>query len=295
MIIDQGLANSSTARGATNRVIAANLREYSDLLEEQGSDGFRVSAYRRAAQTVETATKPLIEVLGEEGIEGIERFPGIGRSIAAAIVEMLRQGRWSQLDRLRGTLDPETLFRTVPGIGRKLARAIHETLQVETLEGLEVAAWDGTLADVQGVGERRLQMIRVALGDRLGKRRISRRQVRRAPPLSLLLKLDEEYRESASRRALKKIAPRRFNPTGKAWLPVMHADRERWSFTLLFSNTQRAHELNRTRDWVVIYFQRDSEEESQCTVVTEHSGPLAGKRVVRGREEECARHYQSAI
>jgi hypothetical protein len=37
----------------------------------------------------------------------------------------------------------------------------------------------------------------------------------------------------------------------------------------------------------VIYFERDGHED-QCTVVTEHRGPLAGKRVVRGREEECA-------
>ncbi len=55
--------------------------------------------------------------------------------------------------------------------------------------------------------------------------------------------------------------------------------------TVLFSNTARAHELGKTHDWVVIYYQKDGPE-AQCTVVTEFRGPLKGKRVIRGREHE---------
>ena len=44
---------------------------------------------------------------------------------------------------------------------------------------------------------------------------------------------------------LTTIAPRRFNPEGKSWLPVMHTRRGAWHFTALFSNTARAHELGR--------------------------------------------------
>lgn len=74
-------------------------------------------------------------------------------------------------------------------------------------------------------------------------------------------------------------------------LPVLHARREDWHFTALFSNTPKVHELGKTRDWVVIYFHLDVEPESQCTVVTETRGALKGRRVVRGREGECAEHY----
>ncbi|MGI9174618.1 MAG: hypothetical protein ACR2GR_04810, partial [Rhodothermales bacterium] len=63
-----------------------------------------------------------------------------------------------------------------------------------------------------------------------------------------------------------------------------------WSFTALFSNSARAHELGKTDDWVVIYFDR-GEGERQCTVVTETRGPLKGRRVVRGRERECRSYY----
>lgn len=103
--------------------------------------------------------------------------------------------------------------------------------------------------------------------------------------------MDREYREKASADKLKKIAPKKLNPDGKAWLPVMSAERDGWRFTVLFSNTQRAHDLGKTNDWVVIYSNRGSGED-KCTVVTEHQGPLVSKRVVRGREKECEEHYK---
>jgi hypothetical protein len=106
-----------------------------------------------------------------------------------------------------------------------------------------------------------------------------------------LLDVDEEYRRRAAAGRLRKIAPRRFNPTCEAWLPVLHSERNDWRFTVLFSNTAQAHQLERTRDWVVVYFHTDAGPEGQRTVVTETQGPLAGRRVVRGREPECQAHY----
>ncbi|RPH60923.1 MAG: DNA-binding protein, partial [Burkholderiales bacterium] len=88
-------------------------------------------------------------------------------------------------------------------------------------------------------------------------------------------------------------APKRFNPEGKAWLPVQHATVDDWHVTALYSNTARAHELERVFVWVVIYFHRDAHPELQRTVVTETRGTLAGRRVVRGREAECRDWYAS--
>jgi len=90
---------------------------------------------------------------------------------------------------------------------------------------------------------------------------------------------------------LRTIVPRKFNPEGESWLPVLHTERGRWVFTALFSNTARAHELGRTRDWVVIYHDDDDHVEGQHTVVTERHGPLVSRRVVRGREAECRNYY----
>ena len=63
------------------------------------------------------------------------------------------------------------------------------------------------------------------------------------------------------------------------------------AFHGLFSNTETAHELKRTLDWVVLYFYHDHHAESQRTVVTEQRDPLMGHRVVRGREPECRTYY----
>jgi hypothetical protein len=97
----------------------------------------------------------LTELHERDGVVGLDALPGIGPRIAAAIVEMLRTGRWSQVERLRGSLDAGRLFRAIPGVGPALARRIHEPLHVDTLEALEVAAHDGRLAAVPGLGPRR--------------------------------------------------------------------------------------------------------------------------------------------
>jgi hypothetical protein len=111
-----------------------------------------------------------------------------------------------------------------------------------------------------------------------------------SPSVGLILSVDAEYRKQAEAGRLKRIAPKKFNPDGKAWLPVLSTQREGWKFTVLFSNTVRAHELGKTNDWVVVFYDKGSGE-NQCTVVTEHNGALAGLRVIRGRENECVEHY----
>jgi DNA polymerase (family X) len=114
------------------------------------------------------------------------------------------------------------------------------------------------------------------------------------PSVEWLLDIDREYRAGAESGTLPKIAPRRFNPKGEAWLPVLHTQRGDWHFTALFSNTARAHDLERVHDWVVIYGEDKAHGERQYTVVTAAHGPLAGRRVVRGREADCRDWYSRA-
>ncbi len=278
-----------------NLQVAERLRQFADLLASQHANPFRVGAYRRAADTVAGLGRDVGDIHAEHGVAALEALPGIGSSIAATIAELVRTGRSSQLERLRGSLDPEALFQTVPGIGPALARRIHDGLHADTLEALEVAAHDGSLEALPGVGPRRAAMVRSALAGMLARTRPPRgsRAEDDGPDVALLLDVDREYREGADAGRLPTIAPRRFNPTGESWLPVLHTERGPWHFSALFSNTARAHELGRTRDWVVIYFAADGAHEGQRTVVTETSGVLAGRRVVRGLEAACREHYQS--
>ena len=278
----------------TNQDIAVKLREAADLLQQQGANHFRVKAYRTAAQTVAALGEDATVLFDREGFDGLIALPGIGRSLGAAIAEIVSTGRWVQLQRLRGAVEPQQLFQTVPGVGPELARRIHDRLGVDTLEALEIAAHDGRLQKVDGIGPRRAAMINGALANMLRRGRPQRTQGTRVPPVDQLLDVDREYRERASAGNLEKIAPRRFNPNAEAWLPILHTQREAWHFTVLFSNTARAHDLDRVFDWVVVYFHSDDEPEGQCTVVTETRGELLGRRVVRGREAECRAHYSGA-
>jgi DNA polymerase (family 10) len=275
-----------------NEDIAGRLDEVSRILAEQGASRFRVEAYRRAAQTLRTLEEPAPGIYAQEGLAGLEELPGVGESIARAIRDIIRHGRLAMLDRLRGEHDPIALLTSVPGIGKATAWKLHDELGLESLEDLESAAHDGRLESVAGIGAKRLAGIRDSLAHRLGGVRKPRPIVRAQtePPVSELLDVDRTYRVEAAAGTLPKIAPRRFNPSGEAWLPILHTTRGSRHYTALFSNTARAHEMEKTRDWVVLYYDGDAGER-QNTVITSEFGRLAGRRIVRGREVECEAHY----
>lgn len=276
----------------TNNEVARAFDEVASLLEEQGANLFRVDAYRRGAYTLRHLDRPVEQILEHEGIDGLQALPGIGEALARAIREYVTTGKLAMLERLRGEVEPESLLASVPGIGKRLAERLHEELGIETLEELEAAAHDGRLERFNGFGPKRLAGIRAALAQRLGRYRRMRPR-HSTPPVDEILDVDREYREKARAGKLRKIAPRRFNPGGEAWLPVLHTRRGDHDYTALYSNTERAHRLGRTRDWVVIYYDGGADE-GQCTVVTAQRGPLQGKRVVRGREDECLAYYRRA-
>lgn len=289
----------NTSTPTANQEVADMLREAATLLTAQGANPFRVGAYRKAADTIAGWPINVRDIFDRRGPDGLDAIPSIGKGIASAIAEILIAGRWAQLDRMRGEVGAIQLFRTIPGIGPELAMRMHDDLGVDTLEALEVAAHDGRLEKLPGVGPRRASAIRAALTQSLDRTRALRRQTPaphtgEQPPVAMILDVDREYRERATAHKLPTIAPRRFNPGGTSRLPILHTERGVWHFTALFSNTAKAHELGRTHDWVVVYAYDHDASERPHTVVTETRGSLVGRRVVRGREAECRDYYERA-
>lgn len=291
-----------TKHRVRNEEIAETLERIGELLEVQQANPHRVRAYRRAASTVRNYDASIADRVSAGPDDDLESLPGVGRSLAAVIREIVATGRAKLLERLEGETSPVDLFTTIPGIGPGLAERIEQELDIETLEELEAAAHDGRLESIAGFGARRVRAAQESLGHLLRLSATQRARAARsghAPPtdeddhrpqVSSLLAFDRRYREEAEKGSLRLIAPRRFNPQRRAWLPVLHEDLDDWSMTALFSNTARAHELGRTKDWVIIYYESDGRE-GRSTVVTEHTGALRGKRVVRGRERKCAHYY----
>jgi putative hydrolase len=273
----------------TNARIALTFDRVADLLDRQGASAFRARAWREAARSIREQSRELGDIFRDHGRVGLEAIPHVGPRLAAAIIELVKTGRCGALERLDG--DPVHALASVPGLGPRLAERIHHALGIDSLEDLEMAAHDGRLESVPGFGVRRLALIRSVLAAQLAHRRAAPSH---RPSVELLLAIDREYRAAAAAGTLRLIAPRRFNPDKLAWLPIMHVERDGWAFTAMFSNTELAHRLGRTDDWVVIYCHEPHGPEGRATVVTEHRGPLRGLRVVRGREHETTPHEAPA-
>ena len=74
---------------------------------------------------------------------------GIGKAIADKLNEYGDTGKLGYLDKLEAEVPPGLLdFLRIPGLGPRTAKDIYDTLGVTTLEGLEAALQDGTIAKV---------------------------------------------------------------------------------------------------------------------------------------------------
>jgi hypothetical protein len=79
-----------------------------------------------------------------------------------------------------------------------MAHCIHERLGIENLEELEMAAYDGRLAQVAGMGPKRLSSIRDSLAGRFRRRP-------RAPESSVSARRDQSpFRQLLEKEALCK-------------------------------------------------------------------------------------------
>ena len=114
-----------------NEDIAAIFEELADLLEIENANPFRVRAYRNAARTVRGLGEELSDFVAEG--KDLTRLQGIGRDLAAKIVEVLETGHVRKLNELHERL-PATLedLLKIPGLGPKRVKALYVELGIET-------------------------------------------------------------------------------------------------------------------------------------------------------------------
>lgn len=155
-----------------NRDVAQALYEIAELLELKGEDAFKVRAYRKAAEGVAT----LLEDVGALAKKGrLTSVPGIGKAIAAKVQELVATGEIELLEELRRAIPAGVRDLTrVPGLGAKTAELLFTRLGIDSLDRLELAARQGELRDIHGVGPRKEAAILQSL-EKL------RRQGERAP------------------------------------------------------------------------------------------------------------------
>lgn len=279
----------------SNRELAAVMREMADRLQRAGESPFRVAAYRRAAATFIRCKQDLNEILNDEGEAGLRKLQGIGVSLAKATAALLRRGKFPKLERMRRIDSGEKLFQTLPGVGPELAKRVEETLGAKTLDEVYAAAWDGRLRRVPGLGNKRLRAIRESLASRLQADVPPPSTLPdHEPPIAELLALDAEYLQQSGKNRLPRAIPRQFNPTGRAWLPILRTTRGPRCYTVRFANTARTHETGHLGDWVIITC--DTKQwYGQWTVITAQQGDLRGRRIVMHREADCREFYRQPV
>ncbi len=149
-----------------NGKLADRLDEIAELLDAQEANPYRARAYRTAADTIRALERPVHEIVAFDGSEALTELPGIGPSLARSLERLTTTGRLPLLEQLRGVYGPEEKIATVPGIGPKTAARIHQSLGISTLAELQAAAYDGRLAQVPGMGTKRLRGVRESLAGR---------------------------------------------------------------------------------------------------------------------------------
>jgi len=82
-----------------NKKLARILYEIADLLEIKGT-AYKPRAYRKAAQSLENLKEDVSDVYEKSGLKGIDKIPGVGKSIAKKIEEYLKTKKikyWEEL------------------------------------------------------------------------------------------------------------------------------------------------------------------------------------------------------
>ncbi len=140
-----------------NQEVAGILYEIADLLELKGEVVFKVVAYRRAAQNIESLSKPVEEFHKENKLDEI---PGVGAGIAEKIAEFLETGKIKYYEELKKKMpmDFESLMR-IEGMGPKKIKTLYEKLKIKTVKDLETAAKAGKIRKLAGFGEKTEQNV----------------------------------------------------------------------------------------------------------------------------------------
>ncbi|MHA2637451.1 MAG: helix-hairpin-helix domain-containing protein, partial [bacterium JZ-2024 1] len=144
-----------------NRILAKMFDRIGDALEIKGENQFKILAYRKVARVLKDLPKDVSEYL-QEG--SLAQIPGVGEAIAKKIEEFLTTGKMTKYEEEVKSL-PEGLFEIleVPEVGPKTVKLVYEKLGVTNLEEFRKIVEDGTLAQLPGMGEKKVENIKKGL------------------------------------------------------------------------------------------------------------------------------------
>jgi len=131
-----------------NQQVAAIFRSIAERLAAQRANPYRIRAYRKAADTIETLEEDLADIASRQALEDID---GVGRDLANKIEEFLRTGTIQAYETLRTPL-PDTVqaWAQLPGLSESLVGYLYTRLGITTLTDLEQLVRSHLLRTVPG-------------------------------------------------------------------------------------------------------------------------------------------------
>lgn len=165
-----------------NKKIASIFNQMADLLEIKGTNPFRIRAYRKAAENLESLTE---DVAGIALRGGLENISGIGKDLAGKIREVLETGLLQDCEDLKKEVPPGIItLLDIPGVGPRTAKLLFDHFGVTSPEEVETLALEHKIQGIRGIKARTEENILNGIAAvRKGRERL---------PLGLLLPLARE-------------------------------------------------------------------------------------------------------
>ncbi|MBN3556371.1 DNA polymerase/3'-5' exonuclease PolX [Fictibacillus nanhaiensis] len=140
------------------------LEQIALYLEILGENSFKVSAYRKAANALESDERTMDE------IGDVSKLKGIGKGTASVIIEILEKGKSELLVELQEKVPSELItLLQVPNLGGKKIAKLYSELGITNIESLKEACENGKVRALAGFGAKTEEKILASLKD-LGKR-----------------------------------------------------------------------------------------------------------------------------
>lgn len=181
-----------------NKEVAQVFRQIAEILEIQDENPFRIRAYFKAAQNIESLSKDIAEVVEKDELE---KIPGIGKDLAEKIKEIVKTGRLKFYQQLKGNI-PEglTVLMSIPGVGPKTAKLLYDKLKIKNIRDLEKAATSHKISTLPGIKEKiEENILRGIALIKKAKERLS---------LSQALVIAAEFKQSLQRlKEVKRVEP----------------------------------------------------------------------------------------
>ena len=149
----------------TKNDIAGVLEEIGTLLELKGENPFKVRAYQAGARALEAIEEAELARLVKE--EQLRTVKGLGEALAQKITELHATGRLEFYEKLKASIEPGLVeMLQIPGLGPKKIKALHDRLGIADVVALTKACKAGSVAELEGFGEKTQEKILAGIKNR---------------------------------------------------------------------------------------------------------------------------------